>query len=127
MEEFKSKGTCLFNDQLYPCGSITGTIGDLATFAQALVNDDHPCSKMPKLRRSSFSGSSFYGNTDIPSFSYGFDVHEYNNVRSFGHTGGTFGCVSNMEFDPVSKFGVVGLSNCAMIFQTICAHLFSEA
>ncbi|WP_303834396.1 serine hydrolase [Ruminococcus flavefaciens] len=127
IEEFKSKGTCLFNDQLYPCGSITGTIGDLATFAQALVNDAHPLFKNAETQEKLFSGSSFYGNTDIPSFSYGFDVHEYNNVRSFGHTGGTFGCVSNMEFDPVSKFGVVGLSNCRDDFPNyLCSSVFGS-
>lgn len=127
IEEFKSKGTCLFNDQLYPCGSITGTIGDLATFAQALVNDDHPLFKNTKTQEKLFSGSSFYGNTDIPSFSYGFDVKEYNNTRTFGHTGGTFGCVSNMEFDPVSKFGVVGLSNCRDDFPNyLCSFVFGS-
>ena len=127
IQEFKSKGTELFNDQLYPCGSITGTIGDLATYAQALVNDDHPLFKNAETQEKLFSGSSFYGSTDIPSFSYGFDVHEYNNVRTFGHTGGTFGCVSNMEFDPVSKFGTVGLSNCRDDFPNyLCSQVFGK-
>ncbi len=112
VEEFESKGTCLFNDQLYPCGAVTGTLGDLATYAQAFVNDDHPLFRNAETQEKLLSGSSFYGNTDIPGFSYGFDVKEYNNTRTFGHTGATFGCVANMEFDPVSKFGVVGLSNC---------------
>lgn len=127
IEEYKSKGTCLFNDQLYPCGSITGTIGDLATYAQALVNDAHPLFKNAETQEKLFSGSSFYGNTDIPSFSYGFDVHEYNNVRTFGHTGATFGCVANMEFDPVSKFGIVGLSNCGDDFPNyLCSYVFGR-
>lgn len=127
IEEFKSKGTCLFNDQLYPCGSITGTLGDLATYAQALVNDDHPLFKNAETQEKLFSGSSFYGNTDIPSFSYGFDVKEYNYTRTFGHTGATFGCVANMEFDPVSKFGVVGLSNCGDDFPNyLCQFVFGR-
>lgn len=126
-EEYKSKGTELFNDQLYPCGSITGTIGDLATYAQAFVNDDHPLFQNAETQEKLFSGSSFYGNTDIPSFSYGFDVKEYNNTRTFGHTGGTFGCVSNMEFDPVSKFGVVGLSNSRDDFpDSLCSLVFGK-
>lgn len=111
VDEFKSRGTCLFNDQLYPCGSITGTLADLATYAQAFVNDEHPLFKNAETQEKLFSGSAFYGNTDIPSHSYGFIVNEYNDTRTFGHSGATFGCLSIMEFDPVSKFGVVGLTN----------------
>ncbi|MCR5600777.1 MAG: beta-lactamase family protein [Ruminococcus sp.] len=127
IEEYKSKGTCLFNDQLYPCGAITGTLGDLATYAQAFVNDDHPLFQNAETQEKLLSGSSFYGNTDIPCFSYGFDVKEYNYTRTFGHTGSTFGCVANMEFDPVSKFGVVGLSNCGDDFpNSLCASVFGR-
>ncbi|WP_051411273.1 serine hydrolase domain-containing protein [Ruminococcus flavefaciens] len=127
IEEYKSKGNCLFNDQIYPCGSITGTLGDLATYAQAFVNDDHPLFKNAETQEKLLSGSSFYGNTDIPSFSYGFDVKEYNYTRTFGHTGATFGCVANMEFDPVSKFGVVGLSNCRDDFpSSLCSYVFGR-
>ena len=117
----------MFNDQLYPCGSVTGTIGDLATYAQALVNDDHPLFQNAETQEKLFSGSSFYGNTDIPSFSYGFDVKEYNNTRTFGHNGATSGCLANMEFDPVSKFGVVGLSNSRNDFPNyLCSSVFGR-
>ena len=127
IEEYKSKGNCLFNDQLYPCGSITGTLGDLATYAQAFVNDDHPLFQNAETQEKLFSGSSFYGNTDIPCFSYGFDVKEYNNTRTFGHNGATFGCLANMEFDPVSKFGVVGLSNTRDDFpNSLCSYVFGR-
>lgn len=126
-EEYKSKGTCMFNDQLYPCGAITGTLGDLATYAQAFVNDDHPLFQNAETQQKLLSGSSFYGNTDIPCFSYGFDVKEYNYTRTFGHTGATFGCVANMEFDPVSKFGVVGLSNSRDDFpNSLCSSVFGR-
>lgn len=124
---YKSKGTLLFNDQLYPCGSITGTIGDLATYAQAFVNDDHPLFKNAETQEKLFSGSAFYGDTDIPSHSYGFDVHEYNNTRTFGHSGATFGCLANMEFDPVSKFGVVGLTNSRDDYPNeLCSYVFGR-
>ena len=127
IEEYKSKGTCLFYNQLYPCGSVTGTLGDLATYAQSFVNDDHPLFRNAETQEKLFSGSSFYGNTDIPSFSYGFDIIEYDNTRTFGHTGGTFGCLANMEFDPVSKFGVVGLSNSRDDFpNSLCSSVFGR-
>ncbi len=127
IEEFKSKGNSLFNYQPYPCGAVTGTIGDLATYAQAFVNDDHPLFKNAETQKKILSGSSFYGNTDIPSFSYGFDVKEYNNTRTFGHNGATSGCLANMEFDPVSKFGVVGLSNSRDDFPTsLCEYVFGR-
>lgn len=98
-------------DALYPCGSATGTIGDLAIYAKSLVNDDAPLFQNKETQEKLFSGSAFYGNSDVPSCSYGFWVSEYDNARVYSHSGFSGYCVADMQFDPVSKYGFVSLTN----------------
>ncbi len=108
--KYKSNGKRLEYFKLYPCGSATGTIRDLATYAQAFVDDEAPLFEHKETQEKLFSGSLFYGNTDIPCMSYGFGVTEYK-VRTYGHDGATFSCHSNMLFDRDSKIGLVTLTN----------------
>lgn len=109
-QTYESLGNCISYITLYPAGSVTGTIGDLAKYAQAFVDDDAPLFMNKETQEKLFSGSAFYGESDIPSFSYGFGVSEYA-VRVFGHDGATSACMSYMLFDRESKIGVVFLTN----------------
>ena len=108
--KYKSDGKRISYIKLYPCGSAAGTIRDLATYAQAFVSNDAPLFEHRQTQEKLFSGSLFYGNTDIPLSSYGFGVTEYK-VRTFGHDGATVACRSNMIFDRESKVGMVTLTN----------------
>ncbi|MDE6710711.1 MAG: beta-lactamase family protein [Oscillospiraceae bacterium] len=109
-QEYESLGNRMSYITLYPSGSVTGTIGDLAKYAQAFVDDNAPLFKNKETQDKLFSGSVFYGGTDIPSHSYGFAAAEYA-VRTFGHNGATISCISYMLFDRESKLGVVALTN----------------
>lgn len=109
-QTYESLGNRMSYITLYPSGSVTGTIGDLAKYAQAFVDDNAPLFKNRETQDKLFSGSAFYGGSDIPSHSYGFGVTEYA-VRTFGHDGATVSCISYMFFDRESKTGVVALTN----------------
>lgn len=106
----KLLGDCLTYIQLYPAGAATGTIGDLARYAQAFVDDSAPLFEHPETQALMLSGSAFYGDSDIPSSCHGFASMEFD-VRTIGHDGGTFGYQSMMLFDPESKIGMVSLTN----------------
>ncbi|MDE6745382.1 MAG: beta-lactamase family protein [Oscillospiraceae bacterium] len=109
-QTYDSLGNRMSYITLYPSGSVTGTIGDLAKYAQAFVDDNAPLFKNKETQDKLFSGSVFYGGTDIPSHSYGFAAAEYA-VRTFGHNGATVSCISYMLFDRESKIGAVALTN----------------
>lgn len=108
--KYKSSGKNISYINLYPCGSATGTIRDLATYAQAFVDDEAPLFNNKETQEKLLSGSLFYGNSDVPISSYGFGVEEYK-VRTMGHNGLTIACQSNMLFDRESKIGLVTLTN----------------
>lgn len=109
-QEYESLGNRMSYITLYPSGSVTGTIRDLAKYAQAFVDDNAPLFKNKETQDKLFSGSAFYGGSDIPSISYGFAATEYA-VRTFGHNGATVSCISYMLFDRESKLGVAALTN----------------
>lgn len=109
-QEYESLGSRMSYITLYPSGSVTGTVGDLAKYAQAFVDDNAPLFKNKETQDKLFSGSAFYGGSDIPSHSYGFAALEYA-VRTFGHNGATASCISYMFFDRESKVGIVALTN----------------
>lgn len=109
-QKYESLGNRISYVTLYPSASVTGTIDDLARYARAFVDDSAPLFKNKETQDKLFSGSAFYGGSDIPSHSYGFGVTEYA-VRTFGHNGATVSCTSYMFFDRASKTGVVALAN----------------
>ena len=82
----------------------------LTSLQADFVDDSAPLFKNKETQDKLFSGSAFYGGTDIPSHSYGFAAAEYA-VRTFGHNGATVSCISYMLFDRESKTGVVALTN----------------
>ena len=103
-------GNCLNYIPAYPAGAATGTLDDLMTYAQALVNDDAPLFKNPETQAMMFTGTDFYGESDIPMCAHGFWCMEYA-VRTYGHTGGTTAGQANMLFDLESKTGLVVMVN----------------
>ncbi|MBR1724666.1 MAG: beta-lactamase family protein [Ruminococcus sp.] len=90
----------------YPAGAATGTLSDLVTYAQALIDDEAPLFRSPDTQRELFTGTYFYGDSDIPVNAHGFFRSE-RGVRTYFHTGGTAFGQADMEFDLKSKVGVV--------------------
>ncbi len=103
-------GSRLFYVGAYPAGSATGTVSDLVTYTQALMNDDAPLFKNKETQQELFSATDFYGDSDIPVNCHGFFCNEHK-VRTLFHTGGTVFGQADMEFDPESKFGIVIMHN----------------
>lgn len=95
---------------IYPAGAATGTLGDLMTYAQALVNDDAPLFQNKQTQEMMFEATDFYGESDIPICAHGFWYEEHS-VRTCGHSGATTSCQANMLFDLDSKTGVVIMIN----------------
>lgn len=104
-EKYKLLGSRMAYIKLYPAGSATGTLGDLAKYAMAFVDDSAPLFQSKETQEKLFSGA-----MDISMFSCGFYATDYT-VRTFGHSGATFSGVSNMLFDRDSKVGLVILTN----------------
>ncbi|MBO6231265.1 MAG: beta-lactamase family protein [Ruminiclostridium sp.] len=94
----------------YPAGAVTGTLADLMTYGQALVNDDAPLFLHKETQDKLFEGTSFRGSSDIPSCCHGFWAEEYG-VRTYGHSGATNAGQANLIFDPVSKTGLAVMIN----------------
>lgn len=94
----------------YPAGAAAGTLNDLMTYAQALANKDPSLFKNPETWDEMYTGTDFYGESDIPMCAHGFWCTEYA-VRTYGHSGATWAGQANMVFDLESKTGVVVLCN----------------
>lgn len=94
----------------YPAGAAAGTLSDLMTYARALVNDDAPLFKNPETQALMFTGTDFYGGSDIPKCAHGFWCAEYA-VRTYGHSGATMAGQANMLLDLGSKTGLVVMVN----------------
>ncbi|MDE6594832.1 MAG: beta-lactamase family protein [Oscillospiraceae bacterium] len=103
-------GNCLNYVTAYPSGAAAGTLADLMTYGQALVNDDAPLFQYPETQAVMFTGTDFYGKSDIPICAHGFWCTEYA-VRTYGHNGGTTAGQANMLFDLDSKTGLVVMVN----------------
>lgn len=104
------QGNCLNYVPAYPAGAATGTLADLMTYAQALVDDDAPLFQNPETQELMFRGTDFYGESDIPMCAHGFWCEEHA-VRTYGHDGGTTAGQANMIFDLDSKTGLVVMVN----------------
>lgn len=133
----KALGSCMTYIKLYPAGAATGTVGDLARYAQALADDSAPLFEHPETQALMLSGSAFYGDSGIPSSCHGFAPIEYA-VRTVGHDGSTIGYRSIMLFDPESKTGLVALTNDpggnvlysalpSMVFGSLSPKQYAEA
>lgn len=103
-------GTAIRYIQIYPAGSVTGTLEDMTKFAQAFVDEDCPLFESQETLEFMLSASDFYGDSDIPKNCHGFWCVEYA-VRTMGHVGNTTGGSANLVFDRESKVGVVVVTN----------------
>ncbi len=102
--------TCIEYTECYPAGAATGTLSDLMTYGQAFVDPDAPLFRNPETQKMLFSGSDFYGESDIPVCCYGFWPAEYG-IRVYGHSGATYACNADLIFDPETGFGMAVLIN----------------
>lgn len=98
---------------LYPAGSAAGTLGNLLTFAQALVPDDHgatPLFKNIGTLGEMYSPTLRYTDTDIAYVCHGFWTHELG-VQTLGHGGNTGMSSSYLMVNPSSGVGMVIMAN----------------
>lgn len=102
---YKCLGSRMVYIKLYPAGSATGTLDDLARYAMSFVDDDAPLFQSKATQEKLFSDTA-----EVPGFSCGFSVMDYT-ARVYGHNGATVACLSNMLFDLDSKVGMVTLTS----------------
>lgn len=110
---------------LYPAGAATGTIADLAAYAQGLCDPDAPLFEKPETQEMLFSGSAFYGSSELAACCHGF-WPEYHGVTTVGHDGGTSACSSIMTFDRESGLGYVWMTNGIGKLDSIDDMLFGK-
>lgn len=103
-------GTAMSYILLYPAGSVTGTLADITTFAQAFVSDDCPLFEKQETLDLMLSASDIYGDSNIPKNCHGLWCTEYA-VSTVGHGGNTNAGSTNLVFDKESKLGIVILTN----------------
>ena len=96
----------------YPAGAAIGTAEDLAKFLAALmpVDDSNLLFANRDTLTEMLSTSLYYEGTSIPRFAHGFVEMEYW-VPTLMHEGNLKGFSSKLVFDPVSKFGMVVMTN----------------
>ncbi len=103
-------GTNMNYVQLYPAGSVTGTLADMTKFAQAFVDDECILFEKQETLDLMLSASDFYGDSDIPKNCHGLLPMEYS-VTIIGHGGNTMTGSANLAFDKETKMGVIVLTN----------------
>ena len=106
----KDYGVCYTWVQLYPAGSVIGTLDDFAKFGMALTSSDSVLFEKSTTWEEMVSPTSYYGDSDIAKNSHGFWTTECK-VQVIGHAGNTTGCSAILDFDPVSGLGVVIMTN----------------
>lgn len=101
-----------FHITLYPVGMATGTIEDFEKFGKSLLNDteNQKLFKNKDTLNYLLKPTIYYGDTNYPYNANGLWVMEWD-VRTLGHGGNTEGFSSNLLIDPISKTGVVVMTN----------------
>ncbi len=108
---WNNNGLQLLYINLYPAGAVTGTIGDMAKFAQSFVREDHPLFAKKETLDLLLSPSSYLGETGIPNSFHGLWQDTYENCTMLGHDGGTNCCSSFLKFDKDTGFGAVFMTS----------------
>ena len=119
-----STGRQLLYIKLYPAGSVTGTIGDMAKYVQSFMQDPCPLFEKPDTRDVMLTGTHDIGSTSISSVCHGLMAEQHGNSVIYGHNGATNGCSANLQFDPKSGVGVALLQNCSGAVTTRFPNLF---
>lgn len=103
----------LFYINLYPAGSVAGTLDDYLKFAKALVPNTNGSSKLFQKEETlveMLSPTLKYPGTEIDYVNHGFWSFEFN-VQVLGHGGNTNMYSSYLLFDPISKIGLIIMTN----------------
>ena len=103
----------LFLINLYPAGSVAGTLDDFTKFAKALLPNSDEQEKLFKNKESldeMLEPTLKYPDTDINYNNHGFWSHEFS-VQALGHGGNTNMYSSYLLFDPVTSVGLVIMTN----------------
>ena len=109
--KWNNNGQELLYINIYPAGAVTGTIGDMARFAQSFVREDHPLFQKQETLDLLLSPSDYLGDTDIVNCCHGLWVETFENCTVMGHDGGTNCCSSSLKFDVKSGVGVVVMTS----------------
>jgi len=101
----------LYAIPIYPAGSITGTIDDLALLITALLSDDgYPLFKKEDTIQLMFQPTDFFPATDTPRMAHGlFSLPAENEV--FGHGGNTIAFSSSLYVSRENRLGVIVMTN----------------
>lgn len=108
---WNNNGQQLLYINLYPAGAVTGTIGDMAKFAQSFVRDDHPLFAKKATLDLLLTPSSYLGDTGIPNSFHGLWQDTFEKCTLLGHDGGTNGCSASLKFDKDTGFGMVVMTS----------------
>lgn len=106
-------GNCFFHVTLYPSGSCMGTLDDMVTFAQALLQvegENTPLFEKQETLQEFLSPTSYYGDSDVPLNYHGFwgEIYE---VEVLSHGGNTTGSTAQFSIEPESGVGMVVMIN----------------
>ncbi len=104
---WKETGSQLNYIQLYPAGAVTGTIGDMAKFAQSFVQDPCPLFDKPETINEMLKPSVTLGESGIPGFCHGLIPELHGEKVFYGHNGAVGGFSSNFLFDLESGVAAV--------------------
>lgn len=101
----------LFAIPLYPAGSITGTVYDLALLAAGLLSEDgRPLFKKVDTIQLLFQPTDSFPETDIPRMAHGlFSLPA--KIEVFGHGGNTIAFSSSLYLSRENQVGVIVMTN----------------
>lgn len=112
--DLRELGTSRYQIPIYPAGMATGTFEDFLLFGKAMVPKEGEKSLLFKNRETLdefLSPTLFYNDENsTPRNSHGLWIDK-TGVLVFGHGGNTFGCSTNLQFDPISGIGLVVMTN----------------
>lgn len=98
---------------LYPAGSVTGTMEDMFTFAQALLpktGQESALFAKAETLDTFFTPTVLHQATNKPVNAHGLWVLQFQEPV-FGHAGNTVGCSSHLLIDPKNGLGMVIMTN----------------
>ncbi len=123
MIEMIPQGTDMHYINVYPAGSVTGTLEDITTFAQTFVSDNSPLFEKEETMAEFLSVTDTYGDSDIPLNCHGLWTTFFAE-DTMGHGGNTTAGSANLLFNPETKTGVVVLTN--QMAETTCCNGIPE-
>lgn len=110
-DNWVSAGKQLIYINLYPAGAVTSSITDMAKYGQAFLAEKCPLFEKQETLDLLLTQSAELPGTDIAYCYHGFWDTDYKTTKTYGHDGGTNGCSSVFQFDPVSGIGVAAMTS----------------